>query len=98
MAAGTTPRQSISVLLLRPVVAALVTADGGEASSSALADRLEALYGATDLTPQLLADPDARVSRAQFCVAWAELLRLTGDPQVALRMAEGLPQGAFGIV
>jgi AraC-like DNA-binding protein len=102
MAASTAPRQSISVLRLRPVVAALLDAGqpGATATpaSSVAERRLETFYGATDLTPQILADQDARVSPAQFCVAWAELLRLTGEPQIALRMADRLPQGAFGIV
>jgi AraC-like DNA-binding protein len=81
------PTPSISVLLLRPLAAML---DGPAA--------LEAFHGASDLSPEQLADPDARVSPSQFCVAWAELRRLTGDPLVALRMAERIPPGAFGVV
>ena len=50
---------SVSTLLVKPVVAALGTA------------RLAAFWGATDLTPQLVLDGDARISPAQFCVAWA---------------------------
>ncbi len=80
--------RSVSVLLLQPLVQAL-------ASSPAA---LQQFFGATDLTPQLLADPDARVSPAQFCVAWAETVRLTGDPQLALRIADSTPPGAFGLV
>ncbi len=79
---------SVSTLLVRPVVAAL----GGDPSA------LDALYGATDLTAQILADDDARVTPAQFCIAWSELLRLGGDPQVALRLAAATPPGVFGIV
>ncbi len=74
---------SVSVLLVRPVVAAL--------GSDALAE----LWGATDLTPQLLADDDARITAAQFCVAWGQL---ADRPAVALRIAGMLPAGAFGIV
>jgi AraC-like DNA-binding protein len=92
MAARTANRQSISVLLLRPVVAALMAADGSTPGW------LEAFYRATDLTPEMLADADARVSPAQFCVAWAELLRLTDNPQIALLIADRFPHGAFGIV
>lgn len=77
---------SVSVLLVRPLVAAL--------GSGALAE----LWGSTDLTSQLLADDDARISAAQFCVAWSELIRLSGDPAIALRIAGSLPAGAFGIV
>jgi AraC-like DNA-binding protein len=94
MGARLVAKASVSVLLLRPLVAALLGAPlkaGREAS-------LQTFYGATDLTPQILADADARVSPAQFCVAWAELVRLTGEPQIALRMADEIPQGAFGIV
>jgi AraC-like DNA-binding protein len=71
-------------MLVRPLVAAL----GG---------RVSELWGATDLTPQLVADDDARITPAQFCVAWGELIRLT-EPAIALRIAAATPPGAFGIV
>jgi AraC-like DNA-binding protein len=77
---------SVSVLLVRPLVAAV-----GPAGR-------DAFFGATDLTPQLVADDDARISAPQFCVAWSEALRLTGDRQLALRIASATPAGAFGIV
>ena len=77
---------SVSVLLVRPIALAV-----GHAG-------LPAFWGATDLTPQLVADDDARISAAQFCVAWAEALRLTGDRQLALKIGSALPPGAFGIV
>jgi AraC-like DNA-binding protein len=76
----------VSVLLVRPVIAAIGSAG------------LAAFWGATDLTPQIVADDDARISAAQFCVAWAEGVRLCGDPQLALRIAAATPSGAFGIV
>lgn len=81
-------KASVSVLLLRPLAASLV--DSQEA--------LAAFYSATDLTPELIADDDARVSHAQFSVAWSEALRLTGDRALALRIAAAMPPGAFGIV
>ena len=81
------PSTSISVLLLSPLIIML---DSPAAR--------ESFFGASDLTPAQLADPDARVSPSQFCVAWAELRRLSGDPQVALRVAERTPPGAFGVV
>lgn len=77
---------SISVVLVRPVVAALGTA------------RLAPFWAATDLTPELVADDDARITPAQFCVAWAELVRLTANPYIALDIAAATPSGAFGIV
>jgi AraC-like DNA-binding protein len=77
---------SVSVVLVRPLAAALGSA------------QLDAFWGATDLTPQLIADDEARITPAQFCVAWAELIRLTGNPQIALALARALPAGAFGIV
>jgi AraC-like DNA-binding protein len=77
---------SISVLLVRPLALALGSS------------RLPAFWRATDLTPELIADDDARISPAQFCVAWAEAVRLTGDPQLALAIARATPPGAFGIV
>ena len=77
---------SVSVVLVRPLVAAIGSA------------RLVAFWGATDLTPELLGDDDARISPAQFCVAWAEAARLTGEPQLALAIARATPAGSFGIV
>ena len=77
---------SVSTLLVRPIVAALGSA------------RLPAFWGATDLTPQLVLDDNARISPAQFCVAWAELVQLTGTPHIALAIADATPAGAFGIV
>ncbi|MBA3818316.1 MAG: AraC family transcriptional regulator [Deltaproteobacteria bacterium] len=71
---------------MRPLVAAVGSAG------------LAAFWGATDLTPQIVADDDARISAAQFCVAWSEALQLTGDRQLALRIASATPPGAFGIV
>jgi AraC-like DNA-binding protein len=81
-------RPSISTVLVRPLAAALVT------NATALA----AFYAATDLTPEILADAEARVSPAQFCVAWAEAVRWSGDPALALTLAHATPPGAFGLV
>ena len=79
---------NISAVLVRPLVLAL------SASPTALA----AFWRATDLTPEIVADAEARVSPAQFCVAWAEATRLANDPALALSIADAMPQGAFGIV
>lgn len=76
---------SVSVVLVRPVVAAVPSAQHA------------AFWAATDLTPELVTDDDARISPAQFCVAWSELMRLT-RPDIALAIAEAIPPGAFGIV
>jgi len=81
-------RASISIVLVRPLVLALLGSPPA----------LEAFYRATDLTPEMLADTEARVSPAQFCVAWAEATRLAADPLLALRIADATPAGAFGIV
>jgi AraC-like DNA-binding protein len=81
-------KASVSVLLLRPLAAMLV---GSRPA-------LDAFYAATDLTSELIVDDDARVSHAQFSVAWSEALRLTGDPALALQIAGALPSGSFGIV
>ena len=78
-------KPSVSTLLLRPVLAALPETEHAR------------FFGATDLTPEQVADADARVSAPQFCVAWAELTRAAGS-QVALAMAEAAPVGAFGVV
>lgn len=80
--------RSVSVVLVRPLVVAL-----GHSTAA-----LDAFYAATDLTPEMVADADARVSPAQFCVAWAEAARLSGDESLALTIADATPQGAFGIV
>jgi AraC-like DNA-binding protein len=82
---------TVSVVLVRPLVVALAGRPGAEA---ALAD----FYAATDLTPEILADADARVSPAQLCVAWAAAVRLAGDPELALGIADATPPGAFGVV
>jgi AraC-like DNA-binding protein len=79
---------SVSIVLVRPLVQAV------QASPSSLAE----LLSATDLTPEMMADSDARVSPAQFCVAWAAAIRLSGDPTLALRLASATAPGAFGIV
>jgi AraC-like DNA-binding protein len=81
---------SVSVLLVRPLAAAI-----GAAGDAAGGDALRAAAG---LTPQLLADDDARISAAQHAAAWAEALRLTGDRTLPLRIAAATPAGAFGIV
>ncbi len=78
----------ISAVLIRPLAMALGGIDGA----------LDAFYRATDLTAEMIADPESRVSPAQFCVAWAEATRLSGDSTLALTIAETIPQGAFGIV
>ncbi len=78
----------ISAVLIQPLAMALMQKGGA----------LDAFWRATDLTPQMIADPETRVSPAQFCVAWAEALRLSGDPALALTIADSIPQGAFGIV
>lgn len=79
---------SIAAVLVRPLLHALA------ADRAATA----ALLRASDLTEAIVADAEARVSPAQFCVAWAEAVRLSGDPSLALRLAEQMPRGAFGIV
>ena len=73
-------------MLVRPLVAAVGSAG------------IEALLGATDLTPQILADDDARITPAQFCVAWSEAIRITQKPTLALAIAAATPPGAFGII
>jgi AraC-like DNA-binding protein len=77
---------TVSVLLVRPLACVLA------------APQLAELWPAADLSPQLVADDDARISPAQFCVAWAEAIRLTGDPALALTIARATPAGSFGIV
>ena len=73
-------------MLVRPLALALGSA------------RLDAFWGACDLTPALIADADARISPAQFCVAWAEAMRILRAPELALAIADATPSGAFGIV
>jgi len=81
---------TVSVLLLRPVVAAVDAAVG--------AAELDAFRATAGLPAQLAADDDARVAAPQLGAAWAEALRLTGDRQLPLRIAAGAPAGAFGLV
>jgi len=77
---------SVSVVLVRPLVLAIGS------------DRLEPFWRATDLGAALVADNDARISPAQFCVAWAEAQRLTDQATLALAIARATPPGAFGII
>jgi AraC-like DNA-binding protein len=77
---------SVSVVLVRPLVAALGSS------------RLDAFWQVTDLTPEMVADDDTRITPAQFCVAWAEAVRVTEDPTLALTIATALPPGSFGVV
>lgn len=77
---------SVSVVLVRPLVAALGSA------------RLEPFWRVTDLTPEIVGDDDARITPAQFCVAWGEAVRATGDATLALTLATAIPTGAFGVV
>ena len=79
---------AISTVLVRPLVAAL----------EPLPRALDEFFQATDLTPQTVADAEARVTPSQFCIAWAEALRLSKRTDLALAMAESTPPGAFGIV
>ncbi len=81
-------RASISTVLVRPLALAL----------GASPHALEAFYASTDLTEPMIADPEGRVSPAQFCVAWAEAIRLSGNQALALSIAEATPPGAFGVV
>jgi AraC-like DNA-binding protein len=82
---------TVSVVLVRPLVLALLARDIGPRA-------LEDFYSASDLTPEILADAEARVSAAQFCVAWGTAIELAHDRELALSIAEGMPSGAFGIV
>jgi AraC-like DNA-binding protein len=77
---------TVSVLLVRPLVSALAGVDGAS------------FWRATDLTAAVVADDEARITAAQFCVAWAEAARLTGDRALALTIAAATPPGAFGII
>jgi AraC-like DNA-binding protein len=79
---------SVSVLLLRPLVGALAPQPEG----------LTQWLRVVELTPEILADPEARVSPKQFSDAWAELARLVADPLVALRIADECASVPFGIV
>jgi AraC-like DNA-binding protein len=95
---------SVSVLLVRPLVAAIDAAvgpaDGAAADGAAAggATALEELWHATELTPQIVADDDARISSLQFRAAWDEAMRLTGeDLLLPLRIADATRPGAFGI-
>lgn len=76
---------TVSTLLLQPVLAAFPP------------DERPRLFRSADLTNEIVSDRDARVSPTQFCVAWAELVRVT-DREITLRLAESTPLGAFGVV
>jgi AraC-like DNA-binding protein len=79
---------SVSALLVQPLVAAL----------SASPPLVDTFFRTTNLTPELLTDPDARISPSQFSLAWTGGIRLSGDPRLALGIAASIPPGAFGLV
>lgn len=79
---------TVSTLLLRPVVFALGTAHPA----------IGELYRAAQLTPEIIADVDARIAAHQLRTAWREAIRITGDPLLPLRLATALPPGSLGIV
>ena len=80
---------SVSVLLVRPVFGALAAAPAGA---------LESLCASAGIAPAQLADSEGRISPAQLANAWTGLVALSGDPQIALRIAAATPAGAFGTV
>lgn len=87
---GPSVRQStVSTLLLRPIVFALRTAHPGA---------MDDFHRATGLSPDTVADIDARIEAHQLRIAWREAIRITGDPLLPLRLATALPPGTLGIV
>jgi len=79
---------SISVILMQPLAAAMRSSNVD----------VDAWLRKTDLSPQLLAEPDARISPKQCAAAWAEALRLSANPRLALDVAASLRSGTFGLV
>lgn len=80
---------TVSALLVRPLAFALGCGPPGA---------LDALYAATGLTPDLLADPDARIAPGQLRRAWDLAIELSGNPLLALELSAATPPGAFGVV
>ncbi|MFO0749695.1 MAG: AraC family transcriptional regulator ligand-binding domain-containing protein [Myxococcota bacterium] len=68
------------------------------AAAEAVPHGLAALLAATELTPELLADAELRLTSTQLRDAWRALARLPGAPARARRGAAATPPGAFGIV
>ncbi len=79
----------VSVVLVRPLVGAL-----GEEDPAAA----EALLRAARIDRETLADRDALLSPVQLAAAWVEAQRLSGDPTLALTLAERAAAGSFGLV
>jgi AraC-like DNA-binding protein len=80
---------SASILLARPIFGALA----GAAPAA-----IEALSAQSGITPGMIADNEARIPPAQLASAWSALVQISGDPQIALRIAAATPAGAFGTV
>lgn len=55
-----------------------------------------ALLGAAELSPEDLLDPDARLPIASELRLWREAVRLSGDDDLGLHLAEGAQVGDFG--
>jgi AraC-like DNA-binding protein len=92
--ASAAPRASarhstVSTVLLRPIVFALRTAHPGA---------MDDFHAATGLSPETIADIDARIEADQLRIAWRQAIRITRDPLLPLRLATALPPGSLGIV
>lgn len=84
---------SVSVLLVRPLAAAL----GSAASGPSGPDGPGLLRAAAGISPELLADDDGRIAEPRHVAAWAGALHASGDPRLPLRIAAELPPGALGL-
>ena len=58
----------------------------------------EELYGAVDLDPALLGDPDNRITFAQFAALYENAARLTGDDAFGLHVGETSPPELFDVL
>jgi AraC-like DNA-binding protein len=58
----------------------------------------DALFERTELTPQMLANPDMRVSYAEFGMLCVNALRLSGNPALGLHIGRNIGLSQMGVV
>jgi len=57
----------------------------------------DAILQAAGIAPEIFTDPDGRVAAPKAGALWEEALRVTGDPNLGLHMAERRSRGSAGL-
>ncbi|MGI9624127.1 MAG: AraC family transcriptional regulator, partial [Acidimicrobiales bacterium] len=57
-----------------------------------------AVLAAADIDPEVVADPEGRVSLDQMRAFWFEAVARSGDPAIGLHAAQHVPHGLYGLI